>query len=42
MTKVKRREGWRMSCDVGEVAEGLENVQNCGVGEATDGLVNEL
>ena len=25
MTWVKRRKGWRMSFDVGEVMEGLEN-----------------
>ena len=25
MTQVKRRKGWRMSCDVGEVTERLEN-----------------
>ena len=27
-----------MSCDVGEVAERLENEQSCDVGEATEGL----
>ena len=25
MTYVKRKKGWRMSCDVGKVMEGLEN-----------------
>ena len=25
MTQVKRRKGWRMRCDVGEVTESLEN-----------------
>ena len=25
MTLVKRQKGWRMSCDVGEVTERLEN-----------------
>ena len=25
MTWVKRRKGWRISCDVGEVTESLEN-----------------
>ena len=25
MTLVKRRKGWRMNCDVGEVTERLEN-----------------
>ena len=25
MTLVKRQKGWRMSCDVGEVTESLEN-----------------
>ena len=25
MTQVKRRKGWRMNCDVGEVTERLEN-----------------
>ena len=27
MTQVKRRKGWRMSCDLGEVTERLENEQ---------------
>ena len=33
-----------MRCDVGEVAERLENdsFMNCDVGEATEGLENEL
>ena len=36
-----------MSCDVGEVMEGLENEQisfviSCDVGEAKEGLENEL
>ena len=35
-----KRKGWRMSCDVGEATEGLEN--DCDVGEATEGLENEL
>ena len=30
--------GWRMSCDVGEVTERLDN----DVGKATEGLENEL
>ena len=42
MMLVKRRKSWRMSCDVGEVTESLENEQNCDVGEATEGLENEL
>ena len=49
MTWVKRRKGWRMGCDVGEVTEWLENElrkkgwrMNCYVGEATEGLENEL
>ena len=25
VTEVKRREGWRMDCDVSEATEGLEN-----------------
>ena len=25
MTQEKRKKGWRMSCDVGEATEGLEN-----------------
>ena len=25
VTQEKRKKGWRMSCDVGEVTEGLEN-----------------
>ena len=25
VTKVKRKKGWRMSCDVGEATERLEN-----------------
>ena len=29
MTQVKRRKGWRMSCDVGEVKERLENELGC-------------
>ena len=28
MTYVKRRKGWRMSCDVGEMTERLENEQS--------------
>ena len=28
MTLVKRRKGWRMSCDIGEVTEWLENEQS--------------
>ena len=40
---VKRRKGRRMSCDVGEVAEGLENeLMSCDVGEVTERLENEL
>ena len=42
MTLVKRRKGSRMSCDVGEVTESLENEQSSDVGEATEGLENEL
>ena len=43
MTWVNRRKGTRMSCDVGEVTERLENEQRmrCDVGEATEGLENE-
>ena len=25
MTQVKQQKGWRMSCDVGEVTESMEN-----------------
>ena len=25
MTEVKQRKGWRMSCDIGDATEGLEN-----------------
>ena len=48
MTYVKRRKGWRMSCDVDEVTEWLEHEQrnrwrmSCDVGKATEGLENEL
>ena len=28
MTQVKRRKGWRMRCNVGEVTERLENEQS--------------
>ena len=46
MTQVKRRKSWRISCDVGELTERLENEKglkmNCDVGEATEGLENEL
>ena len=42
MTWVKRGKGWRMSCDVGEATEILENEQSCNVGEAKEGLENEL
>ena len=41
MTQVKRRKGWRMRCDLGEVTERLEN-DLCDVGEAKKGLENEL
>ena len=34
--------GWRMSCNVDEVMERLENEQSCDVGEATEGLENQL
>ena len=40
LTKVKRKEGWRMNCDVGEATEGLK--MSCDVGKATEGLENEL
>ena len=33
---------YRMSCDVGEVTERLENELYWDVGKATDGLENEL
>ena len=33
MTLVKQRKGWRMSCDVGEVTEMLENEQNSELSE---------
>ena len=53
MTYVKQRKGWRMSCDVGEATEGLENElwrrlsdgrvgESCDVGEVTERLENEL
>ena len=42
MTKVKRGKGWRMSCDVGEVTERLENQNELWVGEVTESLENEL
>ena len=43
MTKVKRRKGWRMSCDVGKLTERLENeLSDSDVGEAKEGLENEL
>ena len=42
MTYVKRRKGWRISCDEGEVTESLENELCCDVGEAKEGLENEL
>ena len=43
VTQVKQRKGCRMSCDVGEAAEGLENElwrrwSEYDVGEATEGL----
>ena len=41
MTWVKRRKGWRMSYDVREVTERLENEQS-EKGEAKEGLENEL
>ena len=39
----KQKKGWRMSCDVGKAAEGLENELRrrwsaSDVGEATEGL----
>ena len=37
---VKRNKGWRMSCDLVEATEGLENELD--VGKATGGLENEL
>ena len=46
----KRRKCWRMSCDVGEVTESLENEQvkqqkgwrmSCNVGEVTESLENQ-
>ena len=42
--KVKRGKGWRMSCDVGEATESLENEINSGKGKgkAREGLENEL
>ena len=40
VTQENRKKGWRMSCDVGEAPEGLED--NCDVGQATEGLENEL
>ena len=44
MTWVKRRNGWRLSCDVGEVTESLEFEQrmSCDVGKATEWLEIEL
>ena len=42
MTYVKRRKGWRMSCNVGEVTERLEKEQSCDVVEEKEGLENEL
>ena len=40
---VKRRKGWRMSRDVGEVTGRFENEQrmSCDVGKVTEGLENE-
>ena len=38
MTWVKRRKGWRMSCDVSEVTESLEN-ELCSPGELREELV---
>ena len=40
VSQEKRKKGWRMSCDVGEATEGLENELD--VGEAKEGLENEL
>ena len=36
--------GWRISCDVGEVTEGLKKGwrMSCDLGKATEGLENEL
>ena len=42
MTYVKRRKGWRIRCDVGEVTERLEKSRACDIGEAKEGLENEL
>ena len=45
MTYVKRRKGWRMSCDVGEVTERFESelcsFMSCDIGEMTEKLKNE-
>ena len=45
----KRRKGWRMNCDIGEVTERLEDEQQrkgwrmtCDVGKTTEGLENYL
>ena len=36
---MKQREGWRISCDVGEVTERLENEQSGSPGELSEELV---
>ena len=42
-TYEKRKNRWRMNCDVGKATKGLENeTMNCGVGELTEWLENEL
>ena len=40
MTLVKQRKGWRMSCDVGQVTERLENEQSS-PGELSEELVTQ-
>ena len=41
MTWVKRGKGWRMSCDVGEVTERLEN-ELCSTSYTMGGSLGEL
>ena len=38
---MKQRKGWRMSCDVGEMTERLENEQSGSPGELSEELVTE-
>ena len=38
VTLEKRKKGWWMNCDIGEVTEELDN--DCDVGKPMEGLVN--